>query len=1218
MPPFLTPRKPKAPVRIDTGQQAANSHYYTAFKVVLKITVIALVICIAFLPTVALRNKHRQHSGEPVVKDLEHPTNFDISTELERQVTHVPIRFVKTAKLLVQQLRIRDSTSDELTNPSANEQVERSEDVTDDTADGIQYGDYTLGGSTHQAKSEIQQLQHCSAEMKSRNRGRCPSRPILPTRDDDRVISGRCSWQERRKYGGKCGPRKWRLTPRSLIMSEDHAPFSAEPRDNKHFNQPRSTSSTSTPTLTLMPTSTHTLQVINTCSYESAVKNGGRCPHGLVNGQKPAENKPISISIKAEPREPNTAQQPREAAVSEENKVNYKPYRADVCKPRWVRTTDGWCIYRGGYGPDEDKPDFYPPMSKMLVSSKQRRHEATVNEETKLEPRPYRADSCPEFWVHTTDDWCYYRGSSSRPLGFWGPESRILVSSEQKRRDVAVSDESGGITTAYPTDSLRWIVSIESMCVPRSVFSADEDEPGYYSGVHSPFYSEIHSPESMKSELPEQCDGVAFPAMAHWCPSPWYHDDEDNWCFYLWQDGKDTPKRYFPEPLGPERQPRGEAVKDEVKGIGGDYPTDSCPSHWTYVDGKCIYNWQDGDEPLKVSFSGPSRPQHQPRGEIISHKTQVTLALTTARTSTSAFTSTSTSTPAPTSAITTIVIALPTAGACEPPWIRTMDGRCFFDPNYQREHPHDPLSRPRKPIHQQRGEVSSEERGVAPSWQAESCELPWIHTSDNWCIYRPEYKHGTQNSLPGAPAQANITAQFNSTAQSTVTEQPNSEAQVAQPTFTDQPTETEIVHCINDLRGNLQCAKFSQEDKRFSSVHNRRGFWPDDWLPQIEADCDRFLGNTYMHYQCLQSVKHKNIGLKLIMVFLILAGFGSLIFLIITCVNRAARPKAQPFRQVSGITSANGMTEHTTSMCGNYPWNSKAHAEPMSGERWTRSPPAYDPTRQMTPDHSGSLVACSRDRNCASVSSGSNGTENWVRKLCNRCFKSRSHSSVSEHSQMVGGLGNGILRPRRDDHRIDTLKLPNVNLATVRRANGLVLSEENGHVDASGESADTVVIGSDYGRAGCRGSGSAVCLHGGSSGSCSGVAGAETGVGVGVLTQHGNLSGDTVIEPEAAMIKCGSDDGNLKMGCLKTANLKKVGFEGLEEFEEVEGWRDVNRVDRVEPLRVEKENSKGKGSGMGGELEEMQEEMQEESENKTNQKENEAERNGSIVCVSGC
>ncbi|APA14628.1 hypothetical protein sscle_13g093980 [Sclerotinia sclerotiorum 1980 UF-70] len=1201
MPPFFSPRKPKAPVRIDTEHQVANSHYYTAFKVVLKITVIALVICIAFLPSIALRNKHRQHLGEPVVKDLEHPPNFSISKELERQVTHVPIRFVKTAKLLVQQLRIRESTSDKPANPSASEQVERSEHVSDDTVDGIQYGDYTLDGSTHQAKSKIERLQHCSAEIKSRNGGKCPLRPILPTRDDDRVFPGRCSWQERRKYGGKCSPRKWRPTPRSLIVNDDDAPLSAEPRDNKHLDQPRSTSSTSTSTRKPTPT----LQVINTCSYESAVRNGGRCPHGLVNGQKPAENKPISISIKAEPREPNTAQQPREAAVSTENEVNYKPYRADVCKPRWVRTTDGWCVYRSGFGPDDDKPDFYPPVSKMLVSSKQRRHEAKVNEEAKLEPRPYPADSCPEFWVHTTDGWCYYRGSSRRPLGFGGPESRKLVSSEQKRRDVTVSDKSGGITAADPNDSFRWLVSVEDICVPRSVFSADEDEPGYYSGAHSPFYSEIHSPKSLRSKLPKQCIGVAFLAEARWCPSPWHHDDEDNWCFYVWQDSEDTSKRSFPELLGPEHQPRAEAVKDEVKGVGGDYPADSCSSPWTYVDGKCIFNWQDGDEPLKVSFSGPSSPELQPRGEITSQKTEVTTILTPARTSSPALESTSTSVYI--SATTTIVIALPTAGACEPPWICTKDGRCFFDPNYQRQHPQEPLSRPRKQIRQRRGEIPTEKRGIAPSWQAESCELPWIRTSDGWCIYRPDYQHGTQSSLSGAPAQFNTTNQLNSTAQptitieptateqATVTEQSNSPVQVAQPTSTDHPIDIKIFHCINDLQGNLKCGKFLHGDTKFSSVHNRRGFWPDDWVPQIEDDCDRFIGNTYMHYQCLQSVKHKNIGLKLIMVFLILAGFGSLVFLIITCVNRAARPKAQPFRQVSGIIDAHGMTEHPTPMCGHYPWNGPTNSKPMSGERWARSPPAYDPMRQLTPDHSGSLVACSRDRNCASGSSGSNGTENWIRKLCNRCFKSQSHSSVSEHSQMVGGLGSGILRLRSDDHRIDTLKLPNANLATVRRTNGLVLSEDNGHANAS---ADTVVVGSDFGRAAGRSSGSAVGLHEVPSGSCCGVAGAEGGVQTG-LTQHGNLSGDTVIEPEAAMIKCingngiayenGSGNGNLKMGCLKTSHLKKVGFEGLEGLEEVDGWRNV---DRVEPLKVEKENSKGmrSGCGMGGELEEIQEE----------------------------
>lgn len=1141
------PRKPKAPSRIDTEQRATNSHYYTAFKVVLKITVIALVICIAFLPTVALRKKHDHHSDEILVKTPEHPAKFDVSTELERQVTHVPLRFVKSAKLLVQQLRIRDSALGKLTDVSASKQVERSEDVTDATTDGIQYGDYSLGGSKHQAKSEIERLQHCSPEIKSKNGGKCIRQMPLLIREDDRVISRRCSWQERRKHGGRCVSHERQPTPRSWIVDENTALTSVH---------------------TLMPTSTHLPEVINTCFYNSGVKNDGRCPKGLVNGLKPAENKPISILVRPPPVDPNTKQQSREAAIDDETSVNYRPYKADWCRHGWVRTTDGWCIYRGSFEHQTVRPEIFndPPASKRSVYSEQRR-EAIINEPTKLEPRPFQAKSCPEFWVHTKDGWCYYRGSSSKPLGFWGPDTKKSLSSGQKRRDDGVSNEPKE-ANSIQDESFHWIINDDGICVPESTLWADDEDEGFYSGTHSPFDSGLDTVESIKSGIPEECMGAAFPASS--CPSPWRYDD--GWCIWLGESSEDFHwKRSFLEPVGLNFQRRNKAEGQK-----------------TQVPSSLISNRLPSTiEPrLSVATSSSKHP-----------------------------------------ATTTLSSA--TVGKCDPPWIRTMDGRCFFDPNYQRKHPHDPLSRPRKTIRQQRGESISEEReereerDVAPSWQADSCEPPWVRTDDGLCIYRPDYKQGTHASLPNNIEQSFATSQANYTPQPSATGKPSTtetSGVTAQPTATAQSTTMETVtkirHCINDLRGNLQCFQETSiplpTPTRVSSARHRRGLWPADWVPQTPSDCDRFLGNTFKHYQCLQSVKHKNVGLKLIMAFLLLAGFGSLVFLIISCVNRAARPRAQPFRQMSGTVDANGMTQHSTPSCNNYPWNNKRDINAMDGDRWARGPPAYDPLRQLSPEHSGSLVACTRENNCASGSSDSN--QSWVRKLCNKCFKSRTNSSASDKEAQAGSLGNGL---RKNNHRIDTLRLPSAKLATVRRASGLP-SDENGDVFVGG-STETVVIGSVG-----KGSGSAVGMRGSDSGSAD-----DAAAGAGGLMKLGNLSGDTLVEPEPAMLECksekdGKDIGIVEMGGgLKTGNgnARKVEFGGGEEFEEVRGWRDVERVEPLKVEKIDKENVNvkrmGEGERKGDEVEMMLMTVVEE-ENDENERRGVLDRRSSIVCVSGC
>ncbi|KAK6591965.1 hypothetical protein H4I95_11965 [Botrytis cinerea] len=964
------PRKLKAPIRIDTEQQATNSHYYTAFKVVLKITVIALVICIAFLPTVALRNKQGYPFNEVFAKSLEHPAKFDVSNELEHQVPHVPLRFLKSAKLFVQRLRIRGSTLEKLTDISASEQVQRSEDATDAATDGIQYGDYALGGSKHQAKSEIERLQHCSPEIKNRNGVKCIRQLTLPIRDDDRVISRHCSWQERRKHGGRCISHAWQPTPRSLIVDVDTALF---------------------PVHTLIPTSTLTPKVIDICSYDSEIKNGGKCPRELVNGPiKPAENKPISILVRPPPVDPNTQLQAREAAIDEETSVNYRPYKADLCRHGWVRTTDGWCIYRGSFEHQTTRPEIFndPPASERSIYSGKQRRGAVVNEPNKLEPRPFRAESCPKFWIHTNDGWCYYRGSSSKPLGVWGPDSK-------KSYSIAT------LSTKYTATTT----------------STHTSDPNSISTAISP-----------TATLPPPRLKIVIPLGS-----------------VLWMAGASL-------------IPNTNASIPKI--------------HW----------------PSLERSSGNDAP-------------------------------------------------------------------------------------------------------------------PWILTDDHWCIYRPGYKHGTQASLPknteqsSATGQSNATNQSNDIPQASATEQPDVTDQstaAAQPTSME--TVTSIRHCINDLRGNLQCFEETprpwSKTTQVSPARNRRGLWPDDWVPQTPDDCERFVGNTFKHYQCLQSVKNKNVGLKLIMAFLLLAGFGSLIFLIITFVNRAASPKAQPFRQLSGVVDANG-------------------------GRWARGPPAYDPLRQLTPEHSGSLVACTRESNCASGSSDS--TQNWIRKLCNRCFKTRTNSSLSDKEAQIGSVGNGFVAPRihgmrSTSHRIDTLRLPSAKLATVRRASGLP-SEENGDLVVNG-STETVVIGSVG-----KGSGSAVGMRGSDSGSA---------VVAGSLMKLENLSGDTLVESRPAMLECGDgkdgkDFGAVKMECLKTGdgNAKKVGFGEEEEFEEVRGWKDV---ERVEPLRVEKidkenayanVNVKRMGEGMGDEVEMVLMTVVEE-EIDEDERRGKLERKPSIVCVSGC
>ncbi|KAF7895121.1 hypothetical protein EAF00_006935 [Botryotinia globosa] len=1167
MPPLFSPRKPKAPSRIDTEQRATNSNYYTAFKVVLKITVIALVICIAFLPTVALRDKHGHHSDEVLVKNPEYPAKFDVSTELERQVTHVPLRFVNSAKLLVQQLRIRDSILGKLTDVSASKQVEQSEVVTDATTGGIQYGDYALGGPKYQPKSEIERLQHCSPEIKSKNGGKCIRQLPLLIRDDDRVISRRCSWQARRRHGGRCLSHEWQPTPRSWIVDENTALSSIH---------------------TLMPTSTHTPDVTNFCSYESGVKNDGRCPKGLVNGLKPAENQPISILVRPPPVDPSKKQQSREAAIDEETSVNYRPYKADWCRHGWVRTTDGWCIYRGSFEHQTVRPEIFndPPAFKRLVYSRQQRREAIKNEPTKLEPRPFQAESCPEFWVHTNDGWCYYRGSSSKPLGFWGPETKKSLPSGQERRDDGVSNEAKETKTVQG-DSFHWIINYDGICVPESTLWANDDDPGFYSGIHSPFDSGLDTVDTIKSVIPEDCMGAVFPASS--CPSPWKYDD--GWCIWLGDSIDSDWKRSFLEPVGLNTQRRNKAEGQKTQ-VPSSLTSNGFPST---IEPKLSVATSSSKHPATIATTHTSSPQ------------SVSPAISSTRTISSA-----------------------TVGKCDTPWIRTMDGRCFFDPNYERKHPHDPLSRPQKTIRQRRGESISEERekrDVAPSWQAESCEPPWVRTDDGLCVYRPDYKQGTHPSLPNNTEQSFTTSQSNDTTQPSKTDQPNATEMSSvtdQSTATAQPTlmetVTKIRHCINDLRGNLQCFEETSvpwpTPTQVSSTRHRRGLWPADWVPQTPSDCDRFLGNTFKHYQCLQSVKHKNVGLKLIMAFLLLAGFGSLVFLIISCVNRAARPRAQPFRQMSGTIDANGMTQHSTPLCNNYPWNNKRDANAMDGDRWARGPPAYDPLRQLSPEHSGSLVACTRENNCASGSSDSN--QSWVRKLCNKCFKSRTNSSASDKEAHAGSLGNGL---RKNNHRIDTLRLPSAKLATVRRASGLP-SDENGDVFVGG-STETVVIGSVG-----KGSGSAVGMRGSDSGSAE-ILAEVAAAGASGLMKLGNLSGDTLVEPETAMLECssgkdGKDIGIVKMGGgLKTGNgnARKADFGGGEEFEEVRGWRDIEKVEPLKVEKIDKENVNVKRMGeverKGDEVEMMLMTVVEE-ENDENERIEELERRSSIVCVSGC
>lgn len=1224
----LRPRKAKPPVRIDAEQQAANAHYFTVFKIVLKITVIALVICIAFLPTVALRNKHKHQANEHPVKDLQHPSNFDISAELERDVTHVPIRYVKTGKLLVQQLHIRDSISDDFTKTFGNEQTGRSDRVANVTADGIHGGDYTLEGSTHQARSGEKSTQKLLPDEATRSGEDSDTQLILPTRDDDLVVPGGCSWQERRKHSGRCSSTHWQSTPRRLIVSEDLNQPKAERRSDKS-SQPKSTLWTLT--RSSLPTSMPKVRIVETCSYESAIKNGGKCPLGLINDPESAQRKPFSLSIKAaEHCTSNIEHQRRNADPFGELEGVTAAYQNDTCQSPWIHTTDGWCIFRWGENGDslriafpnsEERAQLYGPGAE--------------DRENKGMTVSYRADSCPHPFIRTADGRCVCRlGDNDGPVKIIFVPRPVYLS-PNNRRGGPLSDQTIDITAAYPADScsLPWIYR-NGWCF--QIFGDDvhpSDVP----------ISEYLGPQQHQRRQPfNQNDVIASyeAASPDSCPQPWQYGmtRRFRFCYYVWVNM--DPLRV--SALGPQKQPTGAVPnhKDISVYYRMPYGANNCPYPWLESEFQplqmhmCSYTFEAGTDPSRIVSALHQRHERKVK------KTKSSSSLVPVSTSTSACACACASVSSFTSALipastsvsiytttTSVSMPPPTGGSCEPPWIRIMDGRCFFDPNYQQEHLDDPLSQPkgsylRKPGPQRRREAMNE-RGVAPSWQADSCEPPWIHTSDNWCIYLPGYKHGMQNSFPGpvnATIRASLTEQASSTTQTSIKEQPSSTAQptvteeptvteqassTAQPTTTEALAVTEIAHCFNDSEGHLHCVKGAKRTRQVSSVHNRRGFWPDDWVPQIAEDCNRFIGNTYMHYECLQSVKHKNIGLKLIMFFLILAGFGSLVFLIITCVNRAARPKAQPFRPIYSLT--NGMMDHTTSMCGDYPWNNNAALKPMNGDRWTRSPPAYDPMSQYPDDRSGSLVACARDRNGVSASSGDDsiGDESWIRKLCNRCFKSCS-SGTSDSAQMLGASGNGNMVK---GPRIDTLRLPNSNLATVRRANGLVPSEENGHITGSGSvsvrgqsaesaesagSAETVLIGTNHGHQISKGVGSPVgtpkiivgyyidspmrssvpikgCGVVGikregeeeNGGEGPGSGNALSRVETSQFTQHGNLSSGPLIVPEPAVMKCGtgnahvSPGGNLKSSCVKTGIVKKVEFKGLGKLEEGEEFEDL-------------------------------------------------------------
>ncbi|PQE11114.1 hypothetical protein CJF31_00000890 [Rutstroemia sp. NJR-2017a BVV2] len=259
-----------------------------------------------------------------------------------------------------------------------------------------------------------------------------------------------------------------------------------------------------------------------------------------------------------------------------------------------------------------------------------------------------------------------------------------------------------------------------------------------------------------------------------------------------------------------------------------------------------------------------------------------------------------------------------------------------------------------------------------------------------------------------------------------------------------------------------------QNDKSDSALYSKIGLrireiWPAEWTPKTEEDCNRFRNEVSKYNECLTEVGHRNVGVKMILGFLMLAGVSSVVFFVVTCIGRAVRPKARPFT-VEEMEA------------GGQNWYGKGG---MNGDRWARGVPLPDEMRMVEDNCRGhSLVECSTSTGDGHANPNANVNANgsWAKKF----IPKRASSQLAGGQKVQWESGTGTKAEMQNEApRIPSLQLPHAELATVRKASGLAegtigrswrrdgyqekqvgVQEEDGPVNAS---EVTVVIAREYG-----------------------------------------------------------------------------------------------------------------------------------------------------------
>ncbi|PQE06354.1 hypothetical protein CJF32_00002045 [Rutstroemia sp. NJR-2017a WRK4] len=217
-----------------------------------------------------------------------------------------------------------------------------------------------------------------------------------------------------------------------------------------------------------------------------------------------------------------------------------------------------------------------------------------------------------------------------------------------------------------------------------------------------------------------------------------------------------------------------------------------------------------------------------------------------------------------------------------------------------------------------------------------------------------------------------------------------------------------------------------QTDKSHSALYSKIGLrireiWPAGWTPKTEEDCNRFRNEVFQYNECLKEVGHRNVGVKMILGFLMLAGVSAVVFFVVTCIGRTFRPKARPF--TAAEIEAGGQN-----------WYGKGG---MNGDRWARGVPLPDEMRMVEDSCRGhSLVECSTSTGDGHANPNAHVTPNgsWAKKFIPK--RASSQLAGVQKVQWDSGMGT---RPemQKEPPRIPSLQLPHAGLATVRKASGL-------------------------------------------------------------------------------------------------------------------------------------------------------------------------------------